>query len=263
MTPPLLGTWTEWHLRTRRSRGSVLVFAPHPDDEVIACGGTIARLVSEGTGVRVVFATDGAMSHSAVLGIHSDPTPAELRVIRRQEARAAARALGLPEDAVHFLDFPDTRLADHLKPFHDRVLELLRVHPGVAEIYLPHEVRELNADHRLTGETVLGCLAELDLTPTVYRYVVWDERTEQEFAFVNRNPPADGAGAAERLVTVDITEQLPLKRAAFREHRTQVELFAPGQTRPVVPEPFQERVLASAVEEFWISEPAPARPETE
>ncbi|MER7673493.1 PIG-L deacetylase family protein [Kitasatospora sp. NPDC096128] len=263
MTPPLLGTWTEWHLRARRSEGTALVFAPHPDDEVIACGGTIARLVAGGTRVHVVFATDGAMSHSAVLGIHTDPTPAELREIRRREARAAARTLGLPEDAVRFLDFPDTRLADHLTTFRAKVLEVLDAHPGAVEVYLPHEVRELNADHRLTGETVLGCLAERELSPTVYRYVVWDERTEQEFAFVNRNPASGGSGAAERLIAVDITGQLPIKRAALREHRTQVELFAPGQTRPVVPEPFQERVLAARTEEFWISAPAPARPGTE
>ncbi|WP_031069725.1 PIG-L deacetylase family protein [Streptomyces sp. NRRL WC-3742] len=263
MTPPLLGTWTEWHLRAMRSQGTVLVFAPHPDDEVIACGGTIARLVAEGARVRVVFATDGAMSHSAVLGIHTDPTPAELRTIRRGEALAAARAMGLPEGAVRFLDFPDTRLADHLEEFRTEVLKVLHQYPDAAEVYLPHEVRELNADHRLTGETVVGCLAELGLTPTAYRYVVWDERTEQEFAFVNRNPPAASAGAAERLIAADITEYLPRKQAALREHRTQVDLFAPGQTRPVVPEPFQERVLTARVEEFWINEPASARPETE
>ncbi|GAA4882174.1 PIG-L deacetylase family protein [Kitasatospora terrestris] len=263
MTPPVMGSWTEWYLRTERSAGTVLVFAPHPDDEVIACGGTIARLAAEGARVRIVFATDGAMSHSAVLGIHRDPAPAELRLIRRGEARAAAKELGLPEDAVHFLDFPDTALAGHLAAFRARVLDVLRVHPGVSEVYLPHEVRELNADHRLTGETVLACLAELDLTPLIHRYVVWDERTEQEFAFVNRNPPAAGAGVAERLVTVDITEQLPRKQAAFRAHRTQVELYAPGQTRPVVPEPFQQRVFTTPVEEFWITEPAAVRLEVE
>lgn len=263
MTPPVMGSWTEWYLRTERSAGTVLVFAPHPDDEVIACGGTIARLVDEGVRVRIVFATDGAMSHSAVLGIHHDPAPAELRLIRQGEARAAAKALGLAEDAVHFLDFPDTALAEHLTAFRGKLLDVLRVYPGVSEVYLPHEIRELNADHRLTGETVLACLAELDLAPAVYRYVVWDERTEQEFAFVNRNPPSGTAEAAEQRIAVDISEQLPRKQAAFREHRTQVELFAPGQTRPVVPEPFQERVFTTPVEEFWITEPAAVRLEVE
>ncbi|MFD3513092.1 PIG-L deacetylase family protein [Streptomyces sp. NPDC058657] len=66
-----------------------MVFSPHPDDEVIAVGGTMARLAAEGARVGVAFATDGAMSHSAVLGIHQNPTPAELRRVRREEARSA------------------------------------------------------------------------------------------------------------------------------------------------------------------------------
>ncbi|GGS17223.1 PIG-L family deacetylase [Streptomyces griseoviridis] len=259
MTPPVLGVWTWKDREARRDAPRVLVFSPHPDDEVIACGGTVARWAAEGARVRVVFATDGAMSHSAVLGIHTDPTPAELREIRREEARSAAKAMGLDKDAARFLDYPDTRLADHLPAFRADVLEVLREESGVTHVYLPHEVRELNADHRLTGETVVSCLAELGLTPEVFRYVVWDERTEEEFGFVNRNP-ADGAGeATERLVSFDISPYVERKHAAFREHRTQVELYAPGQTRAVVPPPFQERVFAARTEEFWVTEPA-ARP---
>ncbi|MEU6401523.1 PIG-L family deacetylase [Streptomyces sp. NPDC046985] len=255
MTPPLLGMWTWKDREARRDAPRVLVFSPHPDDEVIACGGTVARLAAEGAHVGVVFATDGAMSHSAVLGIHTDPTPAEVREIRRQEARMAGKALGLREESVRFLDYPDTQLADRLPEFRRDVLALLGEHEAVTQVYVPHEIRELNADHRLTGETVVSCLAELGLTPDVYRYVVWDERTEEEFGFVNRKP-ADGPGTAvERLVSFDIADYVAQKHAAFREHRTQVELFAPGQTRPVVPWPFQERVFAARTEEFWITEP--------
>ncbi|MGW0844359.1 PIG-L deacetylase family protein [Streptomyces sp. NPDC002787] len=255
MTPPVLGIWTWKDREARRDAPRVLVFSPHPDDEVIACGGTIARLAAGGGRVGVVFATDGAMSHSAVLGIHTDPTPTELRVVRREEARMAAKAMGLDKEAVRFLDYPDTRLAEHLPEFRRDVLEILREHRSVTEVYIPHEVRELNADHRLTGETVVSVLAELELTPAVYRYVVWDERTEEEFGFVNRNPAADPGGGTERLVSFDISAYAPQKQAAFREHRTQVELYAPGQTRPVVPLPFQERVFAARTEKFWIAEP--------
>lgn len=257
MTPPVLGVWTWKDREARRRAPRVLVFSPHPDDEVIACGGTIARFAAEGARVRVVFATDGAMSHSAVLGIHTDPTPAELRETRREEARSAAKAMGLDKDAALFLDYPDTALADHLPAFREDVLKVLREHRDVTHVYLPHEVRELNADHRLTGETVVSCLAELGLTPQLFRYVVWDERTEEEFGFVNRNPAAGRGEVTERLVSFDISAYTERKHAAFREHRTQVELYSARQTRPVVPLPFQERVFAARTEEFWVSEPAP------
>ncbi|MEU8350062.1 MULTISPECIES: glycosyltransferase [unclassified Streptomyces] len=234
--------------------GPVLVFSPHPDDDVIACGGTIARRAAQGARVRVVFSTDGSQSHEAVLGIDRDPTPEELTAVREKEAGAAARVLGLGPDDVTFLGFRDTALAESLPEFRARVLEVLREQQregGVAEVYLPHEVRELNADHRLTGETVLDCLAELGLTPRVRKFVVWDEQTEAEFAFVNRNEPGRAPAPGERLVTVPVRDQLPRKRAALAEHRTQVDLYSPAQNRPVVPEVFAARVRGRETEQFW------------
>lgn len=234
------------------SRGAdVLVFSPHPDDEVIACGGTLIGLAAAGKRACVVHATDGAMSHSAVLGIDSAPTPGELVELRREEARAAAVVLGHAADDVEFLGFPDTRLAQHLPAFREEVLRLLRSHPDVEEVYLPHEVRELNADHRLTGETVLGCLAELGRSPRLRKFVVWDEQTEADFAFVNRAPTAREVVPDEPVVRVDISAALAGKRAALAAHRTQVTLFSPVQDRPVVPWSVQERVNAGTVETFY------------
>jgi LmbE family N-acetylglucosaminyl deacetylase len=233
----------------------VIVFSPHPDDDVIACGGTIVAASRAGARVVIVYATDGSMSHSAVLGIDSDPSPAELTQIRQDEARAAAKTMGVDDGDVHFLGFPDTRLADHLPGFARAVREILASHPEAAQVYLPHEVRELNADHRLTGETVLDCARDLGLTPLTRKFVVWDERTETEFGFVNRNPASHGPAPGERLLTVDIGAHLDRKRAALAEHRTQVTLFCDAQTRPVVPHEFQARVLTAGTEQFWAREP--------
>mgnify|MGYP001141634875 CR=1 FL=1 len=38
----------------------ILVIASHPDDEVLGCGGLLARLTAAGTSVRVVFLSDGS-----------------------------------------------------------------------------------------------------------------------------------------------------------------------------------------------------------
>lgn len=230
----------------------VLVFSPHPDDDVIACGGSIAAASQAGARVVIVYATDGSMSHAAVLGIHHDPSPAELTAIRQDEARSAAKLLGVDPGDTHFLGFPDTRLGEHLPAFTGSVRQILAGHTGAAGVYLPHEVRELNADHRLTGETVLGCVRELGLTPRLRKFVVWDERTEAEFGFVNRHPAGRGPAAGERLLPAGIGAHLALKRAALAEHRTQVTLFCPAQTRPVVPLEFQARVLTRGTEQFWV-----------
>src|SRR5436190_2796592 len=74
----------------------LLVLAPHPDDEVIGCGGLVALHLREGRKVRVVVATDGGEAGE----------PGE----RQRESRAAVASLGSAE--VEFLNFPDRHLAD-------------------------------------------------------------------------------------------------------------------------------------------------------
>ncbi len=74
---------------------SALVLAPHPDDETIGCGATIARKVARGTPVHVVIATD------------SDDAG------RRDECAEACRRLGLSPGALQFLGLPDGVLDAH------------------------------------------------------------------------------------------------------------------------------------------------------
>jgi LmbE family N-acetylglucosaminyl deacetylase len=69
-------------------RERVLVISPHPDDEAIACSGTILRHVQAGDRVVVVIATDGRLSKVAA-------TPAAMAAIRKSEATQAARRLGV------------------------------------------------------------------------------------------------------------------------------------------------------------------------
>jgi glucosamine-6-phosphate deaminase len=118
----------------------VLVLSPHPDDDVIAMGGTLCRLVEHGHEVHVAYQVSGANAVSdealwrtllfAGHGGLSDPAaskrvqelcatyeatgalPAspELQrwkgLVRRHEAMAAARVCGVPLDRQHFLDLP-------------------------------------------------------------------------------------------------------------------------------------------------------------
>ena len=87
------------------SGGRTLILAPHPDDESLGCGGIIAALCAAGAAPVVVVLTDGARSHP-----NSRLYPPErLRWVRRAETAEATAALGLPPDALHFLDVPDSR----------------------------------------------------------------------------------------------------------------------------------------------------------
>jgi LmbE family N-acetylglucosaminyl deacetylase len=95
----------------------VLVFSPHPDDETVAVGGLIHRLVHRRVPVRVVFLTNGDGYPRAVeQGFDLDrPTDADYVAfgeLRQREALAATRALGLRRRDVSFLGFPDGGLAE-------------------------------------------------------------------------------------------------------------------------------------------------------
>ncbi len=75
----------------------LLVIAPHPDDEVFGCGGTLALLKSKGVHIVTIIVTDGALG--------GNETDERLSPIRADESRAAARVLGL--DTPLFWGMPD------------------------------------------------------------------------------------------------------------------------------------------------------------
>src|SRR5579862_2230886 len=91
---------------------SLLVVAPHPDDETLCCAGVIQRVAHAGGRVTVVWITSGDASELDMLLIEKSvfPTPARLRELaarRMQEARAAAAHLGVPANGLLFLGYPD------------------------------------------------------------------------------------------------------------------------------------------------------------
>jgi LmbE family N-acetylglucosaminyl deacetylase len=90
-------------LDERLGSGGLVVVAPHPDDESLACGGLIAEACAQGKDVRIVIVSDGTGSHPAS---RTHPKT-RLRDLREAEAREAASELGLDANNVVFLRLPD------------------------------------------------------------------------------------------------------------------------------------------------------------
>jgi LmbE family N-acetylglucosaminyl deacetylase len=120
----------------------ILVFAAHPDDEVLGMGGTIAQHVLRGDAVRVVCVTDGSSTQY--------PGDAARREQKNREARAAAETLGVRE-YVH-LDLPDMRLDTLPHVEINRVVEehVQAQRPEV--VYTAHP--DVNRDHRTLFDSV-------------------------------------------------------------------------------------------------------------
>ncbi len=91
-------------LNERLGSGGLVVIAPHPDDESLACGGLIAEARAEDRAIRVVIVSDGTGSHPGSLSYPKD----RLRGLREKEARRAVGELGLdPDRDLVFLRLPD------------------------------------------------------------------------------------------------------------------------------------------------------------
>ena len=125
----------------------VLVFAPHPDDEVFGCGGTLAFQSDAGAEVRVVILTDGGMG---------DPTgrTEDLRGTRVAESRAAGEHLGLSD--YRFLDLPDGGLQVTGELVEALARELEDYEP---ELVIGPSPGELHPDHRATSRALMAALS--------------------------------------------------------------------------------------------------------
>jgi LmbE family N-acetylglucosaminyl deacetylase len=126
---------------------SILILAAHPDDEVLGCGGTIAKLADEGAIVRVALFADGLSSRSGIQAVQQEELNA-----RRTAAQKACDILGVK--SVSFGDFPDNRMDTiPLLDIAQAVEALISMHQP--EMVFTHHAGDLNIDHRRLHEAVV------------------------------------------------------------------------------------------------------------
>lgn len=202
-----------------------MVFAPHPDDEVLGCGGTIALKALAGADVHIVVMTDGRTSHAQFL-----EAPVLTR-IRRLEALEAATRLGLPPHAYTFLDFEDQQLHLHSEQARQQVVELLqRFSPQ--QVFVPHRHDRLS-DHVSTFSIVSSALRIHKSNVALFEYPVWLWNTWPWTQLWRREDPKlvrlqralrDGFDLAFRCDTrVDVQPVLQRKVDALDAYRSQMQ----------------------------------------
>jgi LmbE family N-acetylglucosaminyl deacetylase len=150
---------------------SVLIVAPHPDDESLGCGGTIARLRERNIPVHVLFVSDGSMSHP-----NSPSYPADrLRQVRETEALEALRILNVPAENVTFMQQKDTQVPISGNPGFDEAVTfiyrlLIEVRPTA--IFVPWR-RDPHRDHRASWHLLTAALKSYPARPRVFEYLIW------------------------------------------------------------------------------------------
>ncbi len=192
---------------------TALVIAPHPDDEVLGVGGTIARLSQQGAAVHVAIVTRGMPPR------FSDEYTANVRA----ECAAAHRCLGVHQ--THYLDFPAAEL--------DRIghAELnARIGQLVAEVapdtlFVPF-IGDIHLDHQLVFTSALvASRPRHDGVPV--RILAYETLSETNWWAPGITPPFVPN------CFVDISETLAAKIEAFRQFRSQVKTV-PDERSPEV-----------------------------
>ncbi len=232
----------------------VVLFSPHPDDDVISMGGTFSRLVNQGHEVHVAYQTSGniavfdddvvryadfvqelgqafgfstdkgtqlyqEVSTSLQQKLSGKVDSAEVLkikgLIRRSEARAGCRYVGVPDSQAHFLDLPfyETGLVKK-QPIGEQDIQITmdllnEVQPH--QIYAAGDLSDPHGTHRVCLEVVFRALERLKHQPWMQHCWVWLYR-----------------GAWQEWAIEDIDMAIPLspdelltKRKAIFKHQSQ------------------------------------------
>jgi len=143
----------------------LVVVAPHPDDEILGLGGTMAIAAASGIRVDVVAVTDGEASH----GGSTTVTPADLATRRPAESLAALAELGVPPRITR-LGIHDGAVADHEPELASQLAEIIADDPAGTWCAAPWR-NDGHPDHDATGRAC--ALALRDTRVRLVEYPVW------------------------------------------------------------------------------------------
>ncbi len=209
-----------WHTRPALSLpvagARVVVVSAHPDDEVLALGGTLSLLAARGCRLTLVTATDGERSHPGSRS--GDPVPMAAR--RAVELRDALAVLGVDAEPVR-LGLPDSGLASAEPGLRERLAPLV----VDADLVVGTWSQDGHPDHDAVGR---ACRS---LAPgAVWEVPVWAWHWAS---------PDDDRLPWDRVRVVDVSDRLDAKARA-------IACFA-SQVAPIGPEPEDAAVLPPEV----------------
>lgn len=190
---------------------TVLVVAAHPDDEILGCGATAARLVQEGHEVYFAILGEGITSRHGT----RDAADASHLYLLQQHARAASHKVGVKELFLHKL--PDNRLdtvplLEVVKLVEDLVDKLR------PEVIYTHHGGDLNVDHGVIHRAVLTATRPVSGQP-VREIYAFEVASSTEWAFQQVGP------VFRPNVFVDVSRTFEVKIAAMACYETESREF--------------------------------------
>jgi len=187
----------------------VLVIAAHPDDEVLGCGGTIARLSKKGYEMYVLILGEGITSRDDIRDLQKREI--EILDLKRQ-AEEANKILGVKQVFHH--DFPDNRF--DTVPLLDIIKVIEKIKNNVKpEIIFTHYEKDLNIDHQITYRAVITATRPLE-EENVKEIYSFEIPSSTEWSYPLSFSPN---------VFYDISETIDIKIKALEEYKTELKKY--------------------------------------
>ena len=260
----------------------VIIFSPHPDDDVISMGGTFIRLVDQGHEVHVAYQTSGNIAvfdddavrfadfvrdfnnafglsktdaekffKKVTRSIHEkDPgeidSPEVMMIkgmIRRGEAKAGCRYVGIPDNQAHFLDMPFYETgAVKKKPLSEQDIKLIadlieKIKPH--QIYAAGDLSDPHGTHRVCLAAIFQAIERLKKKPWMKQCYVWLYRGAWQEWDIDQ---------IEMAVPISPDELLRKRRAIFKHQSQKDSALFPGNDQREFWERAEDRNHATAAE---------------
>ncbi len=197
---------------------NILVFAAHPDDDILGTGGTIAKLSKEGHNCYAVICSNG----ESLLGTHIFKKTVAIET-RISEATKAGEIIGFKKTM--FLGLKDTKLNEAMrdKDVYDRIKRIIKSYNP--DRIFTHSVDDAHPDHSAVARATLEICEQIKYEKPIYSYEIWN--------------PVDIKKRSLPKMYVDISSTFRQKMKAFRTHESQF-----FQTLPVIPSIYIKSIIA-------------------
>lgn len=187
----------------------ILIVSAHPDDEILGCGGTSARLAAEKNQVYTMILGEGATSREK----NRDREKSRIDLNRlKEQCRLANKIIGVRDLILH--DFPDNRF--DTVPFLDIVKTVERAKGKIKpDVIFTHFAHDLNLDHRITYQAVLTATRPIR-GETVKEIYSFEILSSSEWNYPSNFNPN---------IFIDIENTLALKLDAMKLYKQELQKF--------------------------------------
>jgi len=193
--------------------GKIMIVAAHPDDEVLGCGGTVARLSMEGSDIYTIILGEGVTSRDWKRDLPKRKN--EIAELKKQ-AESANKVLGVKK--VYMFDFPDNRF--DTVPLLDIIKTVEEIKDDIKpDIVFTHHLGDLNIDHQITYKAVMtACRPAIgESVKEIYSFEIpssteWNAPSSLSYFMPD--------------YFVDVNRSLETKINALKEYKTELRDFS-------------------------------------